>query len=125
MTVSSVLVAGAGATGCAAAMALALRGVEVSLIEQEPRWPEGDDVVRALRDLAVELRLELGLLGIVEVDSHIEAELSDGGVENFDAIVIADPETAARLTPGAPNRRVDVPTTAEEAQQVAERLTNG
>jgi len=38
MSVSSVLVVGGGITGCVTAIALAQRGVEVTLVERSPRW---------------------------------------------------------------------------------------
>lgn len=158
MTVKTVLVVGGGITGCVAAIALAQRGVEVTLVERSPKWfgvghgitvqgnalkvfkeigaleaildkghgfdqvrmrqADGtdmvtitvartggedlpatmgalrsdiqDQLVKMIRDLGIEVRLGTSLVGFQAVDSHVEAELSDGRVENYDVVIAAD-----------------------------------
>jgi 2-polyprenyl-6-methoxyphenol hydroxylase-like FAD-dependent oxidoreductase len=158
MTVSSVLVVGGGITGCVAAIALAQRGVEVTLVERSPQWhgvghgitvqgnalkvfheigalgpilekghgfdqvrmrqADGEDIatitvartggsdlpatmgalrsdiqdvlVGMIRDLGIEVRLGTELVSFSSIDSHVEAELSNGAVENYDMIIAAD-----------------------------------
>lgn len=111
MPVSSVLIGGGGAGGCAAAVALARRGVEVTLVEFARGWPDagtgivvrdrgiaaargaadggfGAELVEDLRGSGVEARPGTGLVGFVAVDRHVEAELSDGRIENYDAVLV-------------------------------------
>ncbi|MFT4234268.1 MAG: FAD-dependent oxidoreductase [Microbacterium sp.] len=158
MSVKTVLVVGGGITGSVAAIALAERGVEVTLIERSPQWhgvghgitvqgnalkvfreigvldpilekghgfdqvrmrladgtdfalvevahTGGDDLpstmgalrsdiqnvlVAKIRDLGIEVRLGTSLVGFVNVDSHVEAELTGGRVENYDFVIAAD-----------------------------------
>jgi len=158
MTVSSVLVVGGGITGCVTAIALAQRGVEVTLVERSPQWygvghgitvqgnalkvfreigvldrilekghgfdqvrmreASGDDIITitvartggpdlpatmgalrsdiqdvlmsTIRDLGIEVRLGTELISFTNIDRHVEAELSDGSVENYDVVVAAD-----------------------------------
>lgn len=98
MPVASVLVCGGGDAGGAVALALAERGLEVSLVEEaDDAFAEENPLVERLRRQGVEVRAGAALIGIVTVDRHVEAELSDGHVENFDAIVLAD--AAASPTP--------------------------
>jgi len=107
MNVSSILVAGGDAAGLAVASALARHGLEVALVEPTADWPDvaAADAVRAA---GVELRLELGLIGVVDVDSHVEAELSNGSVENYDVVVIAD-DAARALALGGSRRVLSAP----------------
>lgn len=119
MTLSSVLVVGAE-DGSAAAVALARRGIEVALIA--PTRMPLDDLV-AVRDLGVEVRLGIDLVGIVDVDDYVEAELSTGRVENFDAVLVTDQTTAARLhLDGAHLPRVGVVRDAADTARWASRL---
>jgi len=158
MTVKTVLVVGGGITGCVAAIALAQRGVEVTLVERSPQWfgvghgitvqgnalkvfreigaldailekghgfdqvrmreADGTDIVTItvartggdelpstmgalrsdiqnqlvamIRELGIEVRLGASLVGFQAVDSHVEAELSDGRIENYDVVIAAD-----------------------------------
>lgn len=158
MSVSSVLVVGGGITGCVAAIALAQRGVDVSLIERSPEWygvghgitvqgnalkvfkaigvldpilekglgfdqvrmreadgteiatltvarTGGEDLpatmgalrsdiqnvlVDTIRTLGIEVRLGTELVQFTNVDNHVEAELSNGRVENYDLVIAAD-----------------------------------
>ncbi len=80
---------------------------------------------QSMTALAVEVRTGVELLGVIDVDSHIEAELSNGRVENFDAVVVADAEAAARLSGAveAGSARVVAVAGAADALGVAERLT--
>lgn len=71
---------------------------------------------RTLADLGVEVRTGIELLGVIDVDSHVEAELSNGRVENYDAVVIADGDTATRLEIGALTASERVPTATDAAQ---------
>ena len=174
MPVESVLVVGGGITGCVAAIALARRGVEVTLVERSPKWygvghgitvqgnalkvfreigalgpilakghafdrvrlraADGadlttitvaktggpdlpatmgalrsdvqDQLVAMIRGLGVEVRLGTSLVGFQSVDSHVEAELSDGRVENYDVVVAADGiKSATRALMGIPEDR--------------------
>jgi NADPH-dependent 2,4-dienoyl-CoA reductase/sulfur reductase-like enzyme len=111
MPVSSVLIGGGGAGGCAAAVALARRGVEVTVVEFAREWPDAGtgivvrdpriaepgapalggldaETVADLRDRGIEARPGTGLVGFVAVDRHVEAELSDGRIENYDAVLV-------------------------------------
>jgi 2-polyprenyl-6-methoxyphenol hydroxylase-like FAD-dependent oxidoreductase len=158
MSVTSVLIVGGGITGSVAAIALAQRGVEVTLVERSPSWfgvghgitvqgnalrvfqqigvldpilakghafgqvrmrdASGADIVTLqvahtggpdlpptmgalrsdiqdvlvdkIRELGIEVRLGTELVSFATIDSHVEAELSDGSVENFDVIIAAD-----------------------------------
>lgn len=158
MTVKTVLVVGGGITGCVAAISLAQRGVDVTLVERSPQWfgvghgitiqgnalkvfreigaiapilekghgfdqvrmhradgteiatvtvakTGGDDLpatmgalrsdiqnqlVSMIRTLGIEVRLGTSLLGFQAVDDHVEAELSDGRIENYDVVIAAD-----------------------------------
>jgi len=47
-------------------------------------------LVEMIRDLGVEVRLGTSLVGFTEIDEHVEVELSDGSVENYDIVVAAD-----------------------------------
>jgi hypothetical protein len=101
MVISSVLVA-ARERDCAAAGALARQGVEVTLIDGDGDgdgdWGDAGVALTVgqsslptaaeLRGAGVEVRAGVGLIGFVAVDRHVEAELSDGRIENYDAIVI-------------------------------------
>ena len=122
MNVSSILVSGGDAAGLAVASALARRGLEVSVIESAAQWPDGA-AADAVRAAGVELRLELGLVGVVDVDSHVEAELSNGSVENYDVVVIAD-DTVRALADGG-SRRVLGVTEPGRAVRLAEELAAG
>lgn len=158
MTVNSVLVVGGGISGCVAAIALAQRGVEVTLIERSPAWfgvghgitvqgnalkvfreigaldamlekglgfdqvrmrlADGTEMVTIdvahtggadlpstmgalrsdlqnvlvdmIRGLGIEVRLGTSLLGFQNIDNHVEAELNDGRIENYDVVIAAD-----------------------------------
>lgn len=122
MTVSSVLVVGGGSLGAAAATALVQRGAEVSLIEPAKLLPLGADAGQTLREAGVEVRVELGLVGAVEVDRHIEAELSSGRVENYDAIVIADAATGERLSRAVSTSRVVTIARIDDLDELSTRL---
>ena len=118
MTVSSVLVVGGDPAGCAVARALAAGDIEVSLIA-----PAGCADADGLRRAGVEVRTQGGLVGLVDVDSHVEAELSHGAVENHDIVVLADPPTRAAFDPAS--RRVILIADEADATGVAERGLTG
>jgi len=104
MTVASGLVDGAGDAGAVAALALARAGLDVTLAtggagdavldaaaalitlgEQNAAPGALDDL---LRERGIEVRPGVHLVGSVVIDRHVEAELSDGRVENHDLVVI-------------------------------------
>ncbi|MFV0372954.1 hypothetical protein [Microbacterium sp.] len=95
MTLSSVLVAGTG-LGLSAAVALARGGAEVAIVAPATAREAVDDLAD-LSALGIEVRLGVALVGVLDVDSHVEAELSNGRVENYDAVLIADGPTAVRV----------------------------
>ncbi len=119
MTLSSFLVVGAGEWALAVADALAARTAEVSLIAAGSAWHDEPAAAR-LRARGADLRLDLALIGVMDVGTHVEAELSDGGVENYDAVVIADAGTADRLRPLP--RAVSIPEDGADPDREAERL---
>lgn len=122
MTYSSFLVVGADAVGCAVAGALAAAGTDVALVERDSRWP----VMDAMPDLltrGVELRLDLALIGIVDVGAHLEAELSDGRIENYDAIVVTAREGA--VVGDAPGRGVSLVDERTDVAAAVQQLTRG
>lgn len=158
MAVSSVLVVGGGITGSVTAIALAQRGVEVTLVERSPEWygvghgitvqgnalkmfraigvldpimakghgfnelrlrrfdgadmatipvahTGGEDLpstlgalrsdiqdvlVAKIRELGITVRLGTELIGVTQLGTHVEAELSSGVVENYDVVIAAD-----------------------------------
>ncbi|WP_062378317.1 FAD-dependent oxidoreductase [Demequina pelophila] len=158
MSAATVLVVGGGITGCVSAIALAQRGVEVTLVEKASDWHgvghgitvqgnalkmfreigvldpilakghgfdrvrmreyTGEDIatitvartggpdlpatlgalrsdiqgvlVDKIKELGIELRLGTELVSFANIDSHVEAELSDGTVENYDVVIAAD-----------------------------------
>jgi hypothetical protein len=47
-------------------------------------------LIGRLRAAGVDVRPEIELVGFVNVDRHVEAELSDERIENYDVVVIAD-----------------------------------
>ena len=122
MNVSSILVTGGDAAGLAAASALARHCIEVSVIESAAQWPD-EAAADAVRAAGVELRLELGLVGVVDVDSHVEAELSNGSVENYDAVVVAG-DAARGLARGGSRRVLSAPG-PDGATRLAEKLAAG
>lgn len=89
MAVSSVLVGDGGGTGAAAAIGFARLGLEVTLVERASRWPD-EDLVDRMRALGIEPRLGVVPVGFVTVDRHVEVELSDGRIENYDVVVVLD-----------------------------------
>lgn len=126
MVVSSVLVAGGDVTGCVTAAMLAQRGLEVTLVEgaadgQSPdgaitlytdpehllrelgvfEVPERSPLAAALamrmRELRIEVRASVRLIGSAPVDHHVEAELSDGRIENYDLVIVSASERELRL----------------------------
>lgn len=120
MTYSSFLVVGADAAGCAVAGALAAAGTDVALVERDSRWP----VMDAMPDLltrGVELRLDLALIGIVDVGTHLEAELSDGRIENYDAIVVTARE--GEVVGDAPGRGVSLVDERTDVVAAVQQLT--
>lgn len=124
--ISSVLVAGDGLAAGASAIAFALRGLDVTLVGRGPKWnPASEvamtmDVTRMLhdaglagepadartmlslrfRELTVDERLDTELVGSISVDRHVEAELSDGRIENYDVIVGVDGDEVCVVTGG-------------------------
>lgn len=123
MSVSSVLIGGGGIAGCAAAVAIAQRGVEVTLVGRSRQWPHagtpiavrGDvrqmlrelgvleatpettdaldpqgAIIGRLREAGVEVRPDTELVGFVHVDHHLEVELSDERIENYDVLVVTE-----------------------------------
>src|SRR5690606_487883 len=80
---------GAGAIGCELAQAFARLGVEVVLLESEPRVLGKDDprasalVERALREAGVELELGAAVSAVERRGAHIAIELAraDGADE--------------------------------------------
>ncbi|MFT4307329.1 MAG: hypothetical protein QM604_10610 [Microbacterium sp.] len=112
MILPTVLVIDPGGTGAVVARALARRGWEVVLVDPAGAPADLERATRMRTD-GVELRPGTTLLGWLDLGTHVEAELSDGRVENFDLIVDADPASALR--PGA--RIVVLPTgTADPAR---------
>lgn len=97
MVISSVLVVGDDVDAGVPAIALAQQGLEVTLLggtEDEP--------AQRAREAGVEVRVGTALVGFVTVDRHVEAELSDGRIENYDAIVrCASGEQRVIAQPGA------------------------
>lgn len=91
----AVLVIGGGPRGWAAALALAGAGVDVTLLDVPLI-----DRPAAAAGVPLDVRADTALLGFESVDHHVEAELSDGRIENVDVIlaagermrVLADPE---------------------------------
>lgn len=118
MTVSSVLVVGGDPAGSAVARALAARGVEVCLVGRSADVPADQ-----LRSPGVEVRIGVRLVGLVDVDAHVEAELSDGVVENHDVVLLSDPESRAVFASASP-RVVEVAGEADVAALV-ERVISG
>lgn len=118
MTVSSVLVVGGDPAGSAVARALAARGIEVCLVERSAVVPADQ-----LRSPGVEVRTGVRLVGLVDVDAHVEAELSDGAVENYDAVLLFDPESRAVFATASP-RVVEIAGEADPAT-VVERVIGG
>ncbi|GAA3755726.1 hypothetical protein GCM10022240_05810 [Microbacterium kribbense] len=128
MVVSSVLVAGEGDSSRAAAIALAGRGLDVTLVGHSPRLqdvaagmvlPVGADLLEAValwpgidasagacaargrgREASVEERPGTWLVGSIAVDRHVEAELSDGRIENYDLVVLAGDGQMRLITGG-------------------------
>ncbi|MFT4211277.1 MAG: hypothetical protein QM626_05335 [Microbacterium sp.] len=98
MTLPSVLVIGPELAGAPVARALVRRGWEVVLADPAGT-PADVELATRMREDGVELRLGTTLLGWLDLDTHVEAELSDGRVENFDLIVDADP--ASTMPAGA------------------------
>lgn len=84
-------------------------------------------VERTMASLGIESRSGVALLGSLEVDNHVEAELSNGRVENYDAIVIADERVAHSLGVGPRHggNRLAVVRDIEQAQRLAARLVAG
>jgi NADPH-dependent 2,4-dienoyl-CoA reductase/sulfur reductase-like enzyme len=155
MPITSVLVSAAGATGLAVAMALAQRGVEVTLVgdpggrpadaggrDADPRLdavlvalgvesgPEGDPAVDPARTalararrMGVAVRGQVTLVGLVAVDGYLEAELSDGRVENHDLILSEVPSSSGihAVTLTDADRRED----SVDAVDLAEGLIDG
>ncbi len=88
MTLPSVLVVGPGPASAVVAATLARRGMEVALVGPVPAAGTDESaLVAAVREEGVEVRLGTALIGYLELDTHVEAELSDGRVENFDAVI--------------------------------------
>lgn len=99
MSLLSFIVVGGGPQGCAVAGALARRGAEVSVIESTAARLQ-PDAIAALQSLGVDVRVGLVLVGVIDVGTHLEAELSNDHVENYDGIVLADADTTARISAG-------------------------
>nr|WP_274636208.1 hypothetical protein [Microbacterium bovistercoris] len=103
------LVDAAGIAGRLAAVALAMSGLDVTLATSDEETVAFD----RLRELNVEVRRGIRVVGSVPVDQHVEVELSDGRVENYDVVVVAHPEHAATpwevLASDAVRRRRTVP----------------
>lgn len=118
MTVSSVLVVGGDPAGSTVARVLATRGIEVCLVERSATVSAED-----LRSPGVEVRTGVRLVGLVDVDEHVEAELSDGAVENHDAVLLSDPESRAVFATASP-RVVEV-AGETDAAAVVEHLVVG
>ena len=119
MSLLSFLVVGGGPQGCAVAGALARRGAEVSVIESTAARLQ-PDAIAALQSLGVDVRLGLVLVGVIDVGTHLEAELSNDHVENYDGIVLADADTTARI--GAGVRGVSVVDDDTDGDREAARL---
>ncbi|WP_040167896.1 FAD-dependent oxidoreductase [Microbacterium gorillae] len=103
MTESSILIVGGGITGRTTARNLAARGLDVSLIDAEPAVPESLAAeVTELRALGVEVRSAVALVGVIDLGSHVEAELVDGRVENHDAVIVTDPDANSQVTTESP-----------------------
>ncbi|MFT4215091.1 MAG: hypothetical protein QM622_09990 [Microbacterium sp.] len=98
MTVSAVLIEGADVSALAVAIALAEQGAEAAVVHRAARLHDAAsglvdhaDAVAALferaRLLGIEVRGGVGVVGCVHVDAYIEAELSNGRIENYDVVV--------------------------------------
>ena len=88
MGISTVLVAGEGIAAAAIAHELLGHGVDVALIGSATDSDAG--LADELRSRGVEVRVDVELVGAIDVDDYAEAELSNGRVENYDAIVVVD-----------------------------------
>jgi len=119
MSLPSFLVVGGGPAGCAVAGALAARGADVAVIENVAVRLQAEGAA-ALQTLGVDVRVGLALVGVVDVGTHLEAELSNGHVENFDGILLADPDAVARVDTDA--RGVAVIRDDADADREAARL---
>ncbi|MFT4052308.1 MAG: hypothetical protein QM677_08680 [Microbacterium sp.] len=97
MAVTSVLIAGSGGRAYLAAAAFARCGIETALIDGSATGPADRELEHTVRALAVDVRRGVELIGAVDVDRHVEAELTGDRVENFDAIVLADAPDAQRF----------------------------
>lgn len=121
MNVRTVLVVGGSADGRAAAIELARRGIEASVVDPAPAPQSSDELVAEARSAGVELRWDVTLVGAVDVDSHVEAELSNGAVENHDAILVLDPGAASLMSAGAASARLAVAADRDDALRVIAR----
>lgn len=91
MVSGSGLVDGGGALGRRAALILLNAGFEVTVLGESADDPTSG--------VGVELRPAVHLIGAVPVDRHIEAELSDGRVENYDLVVIVEQPSSPAQPP--------------------------
>lgn len=119
MSLPSFLVVGGGSAGCAVAAAVAARGADVAVIESTAARLQTDGAA-VLQSLGVEVRVGLSLVGVVDVGTHLEAELSNGHVENFDGILLADPAAVAVVEVDA--RGITVIGDDADAEREAARL---
>jgi len=88
MGISTVLIAGDGVAAASIAHTLLDRGADVALIGSAQDGQDG--AADELRSRGVEVRVELELVGVLDVDDYVEAELSNGKIENYDAVVVVD-----------------------------------
>ena len=121
MNVRTVLVVGGSADGRAAAIELARRGIEASIVDPAPAPQSSDELVAEARSAGVELRSDVTLVGVVDVDSHVEAELSNGAVENHDAILVLDPGAASLMSAVGTSVRLAVAADRDDALRVIDR----
>lgn len=113
MVVSSVLIVGDTQAACACAGVLARAGVDVAMIDTAAAEAAASDVVDHATDVGVHVRRALMLAGVVEIDDYIEAELSDGKVENFDLVVLAGGGSAREFSRRGSPRFVTLPADAD------------
>lgn len=111
MKARSVLIVGGSVAARTIAGALAQLGIDVSLIHRasEPTDADASEPFGAFSNAGVEIRAGIDLVGVLDVDSHIEVELSNSRVENYDAVVITDAVAAMRLDgDGRASTRVEI-----------------
>ncbi|MFT3797383.1 hypothetical protein [Microbacterium sp.] len=126
MAVSAVLIEGADVSALAVAIALAEQGAEVAVVHPavplERAASEGAQtdaeaqaaLLARARLLGIEVRPGLGVVGCVHVDQYIEAELTNGRIENYDVVIDGLPGRR-RIVTGDETRRTAVADVVDRA----------